>query len=149
MRRLALILVAPALLAGCGGGGAEGGSDEVTFDLAEQGDSGQSGAVTLTADGERTRVVITLESPPAVPQPAHVHKGSCAELDPNPAYGLANVVDGSSTTVVDARLQELRDGSYAVNVHKSGSELDVYVACADIGSADAETKTDDGGYGDY
>jgi hypothetical protein len=36
----------------------------------EQNGSGQSGTVTLTADGEKTKVVIMLEHPPAAPQPS-------------------------------------------------------------------------------
>jgi Cu/Zn superoxide dismutase len=144
MRNVALILAALSFLGGCGSGdgGGEGGSGEVTVDLAEQNGSGESGTVTLTADGEKTKVVIALENPPAVPQPAHIHKGSCEDLDPSPAYGLTNVVDGNSSSNVDVSLDKLRDGAFAVNVHESGAELDVYVACGDIGSADSK-----GGYG--
>jgi hypothetical protein len=146
MRNLALILGALAFLSGCGSGGGESGSDEVTVDLVEQNGSGQSGTVVLTADGEKTTVAITLENPPAAPQPAHIHKGSCSELDPTPAHGLENVVDGESTTMVDMALEELRGQDYAVNVHKSGMEVDVYVACGDIGSGSGETETGGDGY---
>jgi hypothetical protein len=143
MRNVALILAALAFLGGCGSGDGESGSGEVTVDLAEQNGSGESGTVTLTADGEKTKVVIALENPPAVPQPAHIHKGSCANLDPNPAYGLENVVDGESTTVVDEPLEALRGEAYAINVHKSGAKLDVYVACGNVGSSGSGR----GGYG--
>jgi hypothetical protein len=143
MRNVALILAALAFLGGCGSGdGGESGSGEVTVDLAEQNGSGESGTVTLTADGEKTKVVIALENPPAVPQPAHIHKGSCDDLDPNPAFGLENVIDGESTTVVDEPLEALQGKAYAINVHKSGAKLDVYVACGDLG-----TNGSDGGYG--
>lgn len=138
MRNVALILAALAFLGGCGSGDGESGSGEVTVDLAEQNGSGESGTVTLTADGEKTKVVIALENPSAAPQPAHVHEGSCAELDPNPAYGLENVVDGSSTTVVDRPLEDLRDSDFAINVHKSAAQLDVYVACGNVGSGSGE-----------
>jgi hypothetical protein len=146
MRNVALILAALSFLGGCGSGdgGGEGGSGEVKVDLAEQNGSGESGTVTLTTDGEKTKVVIALENPPAVPQPAHIHKGSCDELDPNPAFGLENVVDGDSTTVVDEPLEDLRDGDYAINVHKSTEQLDVYVACGDVGGSGSGR----GGYGD-
>lgn len=145
MRTVTLSLVALAVLSGCGGGGGMSGSDELSVDLAEQNGSGESGTATLTADGEKTKVVIALENPPANPQPAHIHKGSCTKLDPKPAYGLQNVVGGDSTTVVVVALDDLRDGDFAVNVHKSGAEADIYVACGDIGSEGSEGGYD-GGY---
>ena len=149
MKRIALGLAALAVLAGCGSDNG-GGSNEATVDLSAQNGSSESGTVTLTADGERTKVVISLDNEPSgIPQPAHIHKGSCKELDPNPAYGLQNVVDGKSTTDVDEPLDELQDEDYAVNVHKSGSDLKTYVSCGDIGSGAGEmgTTTNDGGYG--
>ena len=148
MRNLALIVGALALLAGCG----SGNGDEATVSLAEQNGSGQPGEVVLSrVDDSTTRVEISIGSPPGNdPQPAHIHKGSCEDLDPNPAYGLENVVDGSSSSEVEVSLDELRDGAFAVNVHKSAAEVDVYVACGNIGSAAAGTNTDsDDGYGRY
>lgn len=146
MRNLALILAALSVLSGCGSGGAESGSGEVVLDLMEQSGSGESGTATLTADGEKTKVVIALDNPRTAPQPAHIHAGSCEELDPTPAFGLENVVDGASTTVVDEPLDDLRDGNYAINVHKSAAKLDVYVACGDIGSGSGEAENYDRGY---
>jgi hypothetical protein len=144
VRTYTIILLTVALLSGCGGGGGSSGSDEVTVDLAEQNGSGESGTATLTADGEKTKVVLNLENAPAVPQPAHIHEGSCADLDPNPAYGLTNVMDGMSTTEVDEPLDELREEDYAINVHKSGTDLKTYVACGDIGSGEGDTNTSTG-----
>jgi hypothetical protein len=149
MRTVALGLIALAVLSGCGGGGGMSGSGELSVDLAEQNGSGESGTATLTTDGEKTKVVIALENPPANPQPAHIHKGSCEDLDPTPAYGLANVKDGASTTEVDKPLKELRDENYAINVHKSGADLKTYVACGNVG-AGGGSETDTGttpGYG--
>jgi hypothetical protein len=145
MRNLALILAALAFLTGCGSGDGESGSGEVVIDLKEQNGSGESGTATLTTDGEKTKVVIALDNPSAVPQPAHIHEGSCAELDPNPAYGLENVVSGMSTTMVDRPLEELRDDDYAINVHESAEKLDAYVACGDVGSGNGD-GTYGGGY---
>jgi hypothetical protein len=146
MRNVALILAALAFLGGCGSGDGESGSGEVTVDLAEQNGSGESGTVTLTADGEKTKVVIALENPAAAPQPAHIHKGRCDDLDPNPAYGLENVVDGESTTVVDAPLETLQSDAYAINVHKSAAKLDVYVACGNLGNNGSNGGYGGGGY---
>lgn len=149
MKLLALGLVALALLAGCGSDNG-GGSNEATVDLSAQNASNESGTVTLTADGDKTKVVISLDNAPSgIPQPAHIHKGSCKELDPNPAYGLQNVVNGESTSEVDEPLDELQNEDYAVNVHKSGTDLKTYVSCGDIGSGGGEmgTTTNEGGYG--
>jgi hypothetical protein len=145
MRNLALILAASAFLTGCGSGDGESGSGEVVIDLKEQSGSGESGTATLTTDGEKTKVVIALDNPSTAPQPAHIHEGNCAELDPSPAYGLENVVSGMSTTMVDRPLEELRDADYAINVHKSAEKLDVYVACGDVGSGSGD-GTYGGGY---
>jgi hypothetical protein len=144
VRYLALALLGLALFAGCGSDDNGGSSsDEATIDLSEQNSSGESGTATLTADGEKTKVVISLDGAPSgTPQPAHIHEGSCANLDPTPKYGLENVVDGESTTEVDEPLDELRDEAYAINVHKSGMDLKTYVVCGDIGSGSGGGETD-------
>jgi hypothetical protein len=146
-----ILAAAAALAAGCGGseptsGGGTTGSDAgktVTVDLATQNDSGESGTATLTSQGSGTNVVLALENPASgSPQPAHIHKGTCADLDPEPAYPLENVVDGASETTVDVPLEDLKGGRFAINVHKSEAEADVYVACGNLGEAPAD---DDGG----
>jgi hypothetical protein len=154
VKRLAIGLSIAALLAGCG---SDGGNDELTVSLGEQNGSTQSGEAVLTrVDDSTTHVVVSLGNGGDTPQPAHIHKGSCAQLDPQPEYALEDVVDGESSTHIDAALDELRDGEFAVNVHKSADELRVYVACGDLGSAaaggtqtetDSETETDSDGYG--
>jgi hypothetical protein len=103
------------------------------YALAAQNGSGEIGTVTLTAMGDKTRVEVALANgPETAPQPAHIHAGTCAKLDPKPKYPLANVVDGTSTTVVDAPMSALTAGGFAVNVHKSTSDIPTYVACGDL-----------------
>jgi hypothetical protein len=133
-RIAAALTVALALLAfaGCGGDD-EASSDEVTVELAAVGDSGQSGTATLTAEGDQTRVVIEVDDPVSASQPAHIHEGTCDDLDPAPAHGLQNVDDGSSDTTVEATLEELQDEDYAINLHMSGTDLETYTSCGDIG----------------
>ena len=132
MPRTALVLVFVLVLAGCGGDGDEFGGD-LTMPLVAQNDSGQDGEATLSeVDSDTTRVVLEVESPPGNPQPAHIHRGSCQNLDPQPAYGLENVVDGKSTTEVSVAIEDLVGQGFAVNVHKSADEAQVYVACGDI-----------------
>ena len=43
-------------------------------------------------------------------------------------------MNGTSESDVDVSLQDLLDAvdGYAINVHKSDAEADVYVACGDI-----------------
>jgi hypothetical protein len=104
--------------------------------LAAQNDSGQDGDATLSeVDAGTTRVVIDVGNAPANPQPAHIHRGSCENLDPEPAYGLENVVNGKSTTEVNVAMEDLVGQGFAVNVHKSADEAQVYVACGDIEEA--------------
>ena len=134
-RATGLAALAGALaLAGCGGGGGGGGgASELTLELVEQNASGQSGTVTLSKQGDGTQVVIESFSPfGREAQPAHIHKGTCANLDPEPAYALPNLVDGVAGDTVAVSLDELLDGEYAVNIHRSVEQADLYTACADI-----------------
>lgn len=133
MLRTALVLVfaAALILAGCGGDDELSG--DVGMPLVAQNDSGQDGEATLSeVDSDTTRVVLELGKPSVEPQPAHIHRGSCENLDPTPAYPLENVVDGKSTTEVNVAVEDLVDKGFAINVHKSAEEAEVYVSCGDI-----------------
>ena len=153
MQKAIVVLAALVLgAAGCGGDsgdeGSAAGGGSLTVHLSAQNSSDQSGTATLTAEGEKTRVVIDISSGTATPQPAHVHEGSCADLDPTPKYPLQNVVDGMSTSTVSASLDDLKGKAYAVNVHKSESDLQTYVSCGDIGGSGGGSE-DTGGGGGY
>lgn len=107
--------------------------EAVQVPLAAQNGSGQSGTATLISLGEGlTRVVVRLDAPPPEPQPAHLHKGTCAALDPNPAFPLTDVRAGMSETFVPTSLASLRSSRFAVNVHRSAAEAATYVACGDV-----------------
>jgi Cu/Zn superoxide dismutase len=118
------------------------GAKSVTVKLAPQNKSGESGTARLTAEGDQTKVVITLKgAPKGVAQPAHIHDGTCAKLDPKPKHGLENVVDGKSTTTVPVKLDALLSGGRtAINVHKSTDDIKTYVACGNIRPASAAKK---------
>ncbi len=144
--------------AGCGGSDGEssgnttaGSGDSgktVTVKLDEQNASGESGTATLTEDGESTKVVLELENPASPdPQPAHIHPGTCAELDPTPAYPLTSVEDGNSETTVNVALDELKGGEFAINVHKSEPEIKTYVSCGNIGKEGGSGGGSGGGGG--
>jgi hypothetical protein len=111
---------------------AQGGP--VTVTLAAQSNSGQTGTATLTAVGNQTQVVLNLSPGPAgagVAQPAHVHEGTCANVGAV-EYTLSNVVDGRSTTMVNALISDVATGTHVINVHRSAAEASVYTACGNI-----------------
>ena len=133
MKKLAILVVAVLALVALGGVRATYAQGEtVTVNLMEQNGSGQNGTATLTANGDMTMVVVSISGGSATPQPAHIHDGTCANLNPKPTYPLTSLVDGKSETMVPASLSSLVNGVYAINVHKSGPEASVYVSCGDI-----------------
>ncbi len=139
MKKFASFAMAFLALLAFTGGSVFAQSQTITIAMTEENNSGQSGTATLTLsdDGSSITVEVNIASDgTGEPQPAHIHAGSCANLDPKPAYPLNNLVDGHSTTVItdmSATGMGTSDaGSYAINVHKSKAEADVYVSCGDI-----------------
>jgi hypothetical protein len=130
-------LLALGLCAGVVGCGDEGdeasaGADELEVELVEQASSGQEGTATFTSlGGDRTRIVLELTNPPEIPQPAHVHSGSCDDLG-DPVAALTDVTDGRSETDVEMSLDELAQGDLVIHAHQSEAEFDVSVACAPV-----------------
>ena len=120
------------------------GGKSVSVRMQAQNDSGETGSAKLTAEGaDKTRVEISLKgAPKGTAQPAHIHEGSCAKLDPKPKHGLENVVDGKSTTVVPVSLDSVK--GMAINVHKSTSDIKTYVSCGDIGKGGGAMKKGEG-----
>ncbi|HKP54445.1 MAG TPA: hypothetical protein VJ183_17550 [Chloroflexia bacterium] len=102
--------------------------------LTEQNGSGQNGMAELTDMGDgTTMVVVEVTSNGTMdPQPAHIHEGTCANLNPKPAFPLSSVVDGRSETIVPVDIHELTDEPYAINIHKSATEAAIYTSCGDI-----------------
>jgi hypothetical protein len=137
---LAVLLVLAG--AGCGGSSSESDPVELEIRLDEQNGSAESGTATLTTEGDKTRVVLDLQSRSATPvaprQPAHIHKGSCEKLDPTPAYTLNDVKAGASTSTVDARLSDLEKDAFVINVHESGGNIERYVACGVISAGSGQ-----------
>lgn len=108
----------------------------VTVDLKAQNGSGETGTATLTQVSGDVKVVVTLKNAPAGAQPAHIHEGTCAKLNPAPAYPLQSVSNGTSTsTVKGVTIDQLLAKPYAINVHKSTSDLATYVSCGEIKSS--------------
>jgi len=123
MLTLAGLLVSPAL------------SHDTTFTirLNALNNSGQTGTATFIPKGDSTKVVIELSNvPTGTTQPAHIHRGSCANLERAARWGLKPVKNGRSVTLVPASLDAILEEKTAINVHKSAIETQIYVACGDI-----------------
>src|ERR1700729_2169546 len=101
--------------------------------LEAQNNSGENGTATLTQVGKDTLVVLAFPDTSMPAQPAHIHTGTCAKLDAAPKYPLNNIVNGQSTTTLkNLSLASLQNGNFAINVHKSTSDIKTYVACGNI-----------------
>jgi hypothetical protein len=128
--KFARVLCAAAIV--LGGVSSVRAQDSVTVKLGPQSGSGESGTATLTKAGDKqTKVSLSIDGGKADAQPAHIHKGTCANLDPKPAFPLSPVTGGKSETTVNASLDDLKKG-YAINGHKSAQDLKTYVFCGEI-----------------
>jgi hypothetical protein len=114
------------------GGSMSGSSMMHSFKISPQNGSGESGVATLTQSGGSLVVKLALTGASGQ-QPAHIHKGTCAKLNPAPAYPLTTVSGGASTTTLKTvTLSQLTSGTYAINVHKSTTDIKDYVACGNL-----------------
>jgi hypothetical protein len=87
--------------------------------------------------------------------PAHIHEGTCDNLNPAPAFPLEDVrlpeageatampmgrmtmvheVE-TSTTTVPVRLEDLLAAPHAINVHQSADQIEHYIACGELAGA--------------
>lgn len=108
---------------------------EMIVKLNEENNSGESGEATLKEENGKTTVTVNLMGfTEDVPQPAHIHSGSCPGVG-TVKYPLANIINGSSVTILDATLAEIKQNlPLAVNVHKSAQEITNYTACGELPS---------------
>ncbi|MDQ2805423.1 MAG: hypothetical protein M3Z04_00665 [Chloroflexota bacterium] len=116
-------------------GSAAAQSQTVMIKLNELQGSGDFGTATLTAVGpDQVRVVIQMggSMPMEHNHPAHIHQGTCAALNPTPAFPLNPVTNGQSDTIVPVSLTTLLASSYALNLHESPAAITTYTACGDI-----------------
>jgi hypothetical protein len=108
-------------------------SKHITVVMQALNGSNQSGTATIArASGGNLTVHIALTGEPAgVSEPAHIHPGTCANLNPIPKVVLSPVVDGNSVSTIPAPTST--PGARAIVVHKgSGADEKIYVACGDI-----------------
>jgi hypothetical protein len=99
--------------------------------------SGVTGLATLSEakEGGQTVVQVLVVGAPAG-SVAIVHAGTCANLDPTPAYLLSPIdANGASETTIKASLRDLRATKYAIAVYASVGDLSKPVACGEIPTA--------------
>jgi hypothetical protein len=105
----------------------------VIVHLSPQNHSGETATATLTQVGANTVVSVVTKGGPANPQPIHIHKGTCAKLNPVPFYPLTTVQGAKSvTTLKGVSLMSLQNGNFAINIHHSTSDIPTYYACGNI-----------------
>ncbi len=106
----------------------------MTINLGAQNGSKQDGQAFLNDTSAGLKVKLQLKNEPAgASEPAHIHEGTCAKLNPAPWKGLSNVINGVSvTTIKGVTIAQLKSGKYAINVHQSAANLTHYVSCGDI-----------------
>jgi hypothetical protein len=101
--------------------------------LYAQNRPGETGTALLQQIPGGVKIVIKMAGGQNGTQPAHIHTGTCAKLDPVPKYALTNIVHGSSaTTISGVTLGDLLKGNYVIDVHESSADIKRYVACAAI-----------------
>ncbi|HEY7033646.1 MAG TPA: hypothetical protein VH482_20080 [Thermomicrobiales bacterium] len=111
--------------------------DSVTVPINELNGSGVHGTAVLTAQGDKTLVVMDITGA-AGDHPDHIHRSTCGDPEPNPLYPLTDVVlskansKGHSETLVDVSLGELLADPHLILIHKSKDEINVYYACGNI-----------------
>ncbi len=119
----ALILTTPAFAAAA----------PVVVHLSPQNHSGETATATLSQLGSNTVVNVVTKGGPSNPQPIHIHKGTCAKLNPAPFYPLTTLQRGKSvTTLKGVSLMSLQNGDFAINIHHSTSDIPTYYACGNI-----------------
>jgi plastocyanin len=115
--------------------------NSITVTLGPGRDGSQPGTAMLTAMGSQTEVDISIAPGAAgVPQPVHIHAGTCDNLGAV-VYPLTSIVDGKSMTLVNTSLSSLETGNFAINAHLSQAGISTYVSCGTIPASTAAGQT--------
>jgi hypothetical protein len=122
----AALLVAPAF--------AGAADNSVKIKLGAMNGSSEAGTATLIPKGDKTVVVIDVANGPKDPQPSHFHLGTCDKYNPHHEYNLMPVIEGKSTTTLDASIDKLTGGDMVINVHKSMVDVATIASCAVVKS---------------
>ena len=136
MKRQTSIIVALAcgLAAALGAASSAGAQGQaLALEVAGINNSGITGAAMLSEMGAgKIRVELRVDGAGAGPRPAHIHEGTCGDMNPEPKIPLTDVVNGGSTTELAGSLRQLTSAPHAIYLHRSPAELPVFVACANI-----------------
>lgn len=105
----------------------------MTVNLSEYSNSGQTGTATLTQTQDGVRVELSLTGYDTdSPQPSHIHTGECPRIGPV-VHALTDVVNGKSVTNVETTLEELtKADELNINVHASYDDFSTYTSCGNI-----------------
>ena len=104
--------------------------------LATLNTSGVSGAAKIDeVEGGKVKVTIEVTPNGNLKMPAHIHIGQCGATLGDVKYPLNDVDNGKSETTVDVKFADLETGGFAINLHKSASDLKTYTACGNIPKA--------------
>lgn len=112
-------------------------------------------AGTLVLGGAAGVLAQDEEAAPGPVHPAHIHEGTCDDLNPSPAAPLSDITawteeDGGeeaitpqgvltaplmlrSETDVDLSLEDILANPHSINVHESAENIENYIACGEIG----------------
>jgi hypothetical protein len=103
------------------------------INMGPQNGSKQNGTATLKQRGANLWVKVSVfNEPKGATEMAHIHRGTCAKLNPTPWKPLKSIVNGTSTTTVSGvTIAQLKAGHYAVNVHDAKNPKR-YVSCGNI-----------------
>ena len=107
-------------------------ANRLELEFEELNDSGLSGTATLYEAGDQTIVELELEGT-GDEHPAHIHEGTCDDIQPESAYSLENVGrEGTSVSLVDVSLSELLEDDFVIDLHLAPNQLGLLIACAEI-----------------
>src|SRR3989344_4554167 len=95
--------------------------------------SGQTGKATFSDMNGKTKVMVEISrGTDCVPQPSHIHMGSCSTPGAI-VYPLNAVINGKAETILDVSLETLGNKlPLLIMVHKSKDEVKVFVSCGDL-----------------
>jgi hypothetical protein len=130
MRRLAMFVGSFLAVAMVSAASAQG---PVTIQLNEVAKSGVSGVAILTdAGNNQTKVELAMLSEPVgATEPANVNAGQCGSSLGAVKGSLGNVAFDTTTATVNAPIDSLQTGGFAINVQASATDASS-VACGNI-----------------
>ena len=120
-------------------------SGQVSLTLTQLNNSGVNGTATITPiNDKQIKVEITVTGQPdGSYEPAHIHQGTCANLNPTPQFFLTDsgtatnggqlwLQNGKASVIVNTTMAEIQSTPHAINLHLSPTNLPHYMACGDI-----------------